>query len=506
MRRLFRFLLLILTGIHFISAQSSSDFEMRVENSFLKLYENPDVAIHAAKEIRNEENQLLVKNILAKAYLLKGDYLESVRIAFEKSKSENSDQFLLRNFMIAREFYQLGLYEQASKIISPLLSSKKAIQNAGQTNALYAELFQLEANNFIAFKQLKSAQKSLNQSSEYAKNSSDLIIKENQLLHATTLAEMNQRKEALILTETLLKNLENLPRAVYIRSATYQLQGNLFFEEQQYDLAIECLQRALSPIENIGFEPLKRSIYADLMKNYLVINNNKDYDFYKKKLVESSKSLDDNKKEARRELILLNTEFGLEQGKMIVQKEKTQFFFTIGISLLLLLLAGFLYVRETQKTKVLAKQIKFFRSINVPLHKKHEEIKEKDLSKKPLLIPKEKEKEILDKLNQFEESQKYLDNNMSLATLSAQLGTNTKYLSEIINKYKDKNFNSYINALRIKYVIQLLSTDRSYHQYKISYIAEICGFTTHSAFTNVFKSVTGFSPHEYIQNLRNSES
>lgn len=505
MRRLFRFLFLLLTGIHFISAQSSSDFEMRVENSFLKLYENPDVAIQAAKEIRNEENQLRVKNILAKALLLKGDYLESVRLAFEKSGSQHSDLLLLRNLMIAREFYHLGLHEQSSKIIDPLLPSKKAGQNTGKTNALYAEIFQLESRNFIASKQWESARKSLEQSSDYAKNSSDFILKENQLLSALIFSERKQRKEALILTETLLKDLENLPRAVYLRSATYQLQSNLFFEEQKYQQATECLQRALSPIEKIGYEPLKRSIYADLMKNYLVIKNNKDYDFYKKKLTESSKLLDDNKKQARLELIRLNTEFGIEQGNIIAQKNKTQFVYGVAVSLLLLLAAAFFYIREIQKAKVLAKQIKFFRSIPVPIDKKREEMKKKELSKKPLLIPKEKEKEILDKLHQFEASKKYLDNNMSLATLSAQLGTNTKYLSEIINKYKDQNFNSYINELRIKYIIQLLSTDRSYHQYKISYIAEISGFSTHSAFTNVFKSVTGFSPNEYIQNLRNSE-
>ncbi|WP_304343018.1 AraC family transcriptional regulator [Chryseobacterium koreense] len=478
---------------------------MRVENSFLKLYENPDVAIHAAKEIRNDENPLVVKNILANAYLLKGGYLESVRITFEKSDAESSAPLLLRKFMIAREFYHLGLYEQTFKIISPLLSSRKKSGNAGKTNAIYAELFQLEAKNLIAVKQLKSAQKSLKLSTEYAKNSSDLISKENQLLAAGILAEMKQRKEALILTETLLKSLENLPRNVYIRSAAYQLQGNLYFEEQQYKRAIGSLHRALSLLENTGFEPLKNSIYADLMKNYLVIQSNKEYDFYKKKLADGSKSLDENRKEARRELIQLNTEFGLEEVNKMVKKEKNQFFFTIGSLLLLVLVAGFLYLREIQKAKAFTKQIKFLRSINAPLHKKHEGIQGKDLSKKPLLIPIEKEKEILEKLNQFEGSKKYLDNNMSLATLSVQLGTNTKYLSEIINKYKDKNFNSYINALRIKYVIQLLSTDRSYHQYKISYIAEICGFTTHSAFTNVFKSVTGFSPHEYIQNLRNSE-
>ena len=92
---------------------------------------------------------------------------------------------------------------------------------------------------------------------------------------------------------------------------------------------------------------------------------------------------------------------------------------------------------------------------------------------------------------------------MSLANLAVELETNTKYLSEIINTYKDKNFNAYINELRIKYITHLLSTDSSYLQYKISYIAEIGGFTSHSAFTNIFKSVTGMSPNEYLQTLRN---
>ena len=108
----------------------------------------------------------------------------------------------------------------------------------------------------------------------------------------------------------------------------------------------------------------------------------------------------------------------------------------------------------------------------------------------------------MESLQKFEDSKKYLDNKMSLPTLAGELNTNTKYLSEIINKYKDKNFNTYINELRVKHVIQLLSDDRSYLQYKISYIAEVGGFTSHSAFTNIFKSVTGMSPNDYIQTLR----
>ncbi|KIA89391.1 helix-turn-helix domain-containing protein [Kaistella jeonii] len=505
MRNFWTIFFIVLSSSGILWAQSSSDLKLRVQNSFIKLYENPDVAIRAAKEIRDEGDQTIIKDILTKAYLLKGDYLESVRSAFEKSDLRNSHQNLLRSLVISREFYHLNLYEQTSKIISPLVSGKSKSKNPEKDDVLFAQLFQLQAKNFIALQELDKAQKSLNQSSEFAKNigiTFDLILKENELLTARILSEKGQIKEAWKVADELLKSLDKFPRAVYLRSLTQQFRASLYFEDQKYEEAAACLQDALLPIEQIGYEPLKNSIYADLTKNYLVIKKNDEYGIYKKKLSESSKFLEAQKKEARRDLIQLSTELNSDNNKLIKQKKTTQLLYFVGISLMILAVFIYLYVREIQKDKTLARQIKFFESLNIPSEIIVEKIKEKDPSKKQLLIPKQTENEILEGLQQFEESKKYLDNKMSLAILSAHLETNTKYVSEIINKYKDKNFNTYINELRIKHVIQLLSEDRSYLQYKISYIAEIGGFTSHSAFTNIFKSVTGMSPQEYMQTLR----
>lgn len=51
----------------------------------------------------------------------------------------------------------------------------------------------------------------------------------------------------------------------------------------------------------------------------------------------------------------------------------------------------------------------------------------------------EKEKEIINRLNAFETSEKFLKKNITLSFLSYQLDTNSKYLSQIINQYKSKN-------------------------------------------------------------------
>ena len=284
---------------------------------------------------------------------------------------------------------------------------------------------------------------------------------------------------------------------------TQQFRGQLFFEEQKYDQAIECLQNSLQAIEKTTYIPLKSKIYEDLAKNYLVINRDEDFELYKGKFTETAKLLEENKKAARRELIQLSTDLSEENNKLILQKKQEQLFYILGISLLIASVLVYILSREVQKSKSLLKRIRLFRTLNFKQSQPPtEDIKAKEILKKALFIPKETEEEILKGLEEFEESKKYLDNNMSLATLAVTLDTNTKYLSEIINKYKHKNFSTYINELRIKYVIHLLSTDRSYLQYKISYIAEIGGFTSHSAFTNIFKSVTGMSPNEYMQTLR----
>ena len=90
--------------------------------------------------------------------------------------------------------------------------------------------------------------------------------------------------------------------------------------------------------------------------------------------------------------------------------------------------------------------------------------------------------------------------------MAGQFDTNTKYLSEIINSHYEINFNTYINRLRINYLIEKLKSDPNFIKYRISYLAENCGFASHSSFATVFKSVTGISPVKFIDFLKNEEN
>ncbi|WP_242651373.1 helix-turn-helix domain-containing protein [Myroides marinus] len=109
----------------------------------------------------------------------------------------------------------------------------------------------------------------------------------------------------------------------------------------------------------------------------------------------------------------------------------------------------------------------------------------------------------LDKsIQEFESSKMFLNKEMSLSSLSARLGVNSRYLSYYINKNKEKDFANYINELRIGYIVKSIEKNSNYRKYKISHLADKSGFSSHSRFTINFKKVTGVLPSEYISEIK----
>ena len=121
------------------------------------------------------------------------------------------------------------------------------------------------------------------------------------------------------------------------------------------------------------------------------------------------------------------------------------------------------------------------------------------------LMSSDVEQALIEKLRTFELGDKFTDNNISLASLSTILDTNSKYLSYIINNYKGKDFNTYINELRVLFITRKIENETVYAQYKISYLAEEAGFSSHSKFSAVFKSVVGLSPSVYLEQYNSAK-
>ena len=119
----------------------------------------------------------------------------------------------------------------------------------------------------------------------------------------------------------------------------------------------------------------------------------------------------------------------------------------------------------------------------------------------PNQIALETENRLITRLNELENKLFFLDQHVTLNSLSQLLHTNQKYTSYIIKKYKKQDFNQYIMYARINYLIALLKTKPELLNYKLSQIASLAGFSSHSKFAIAFKTVVGLTPSSYIQNL-----
>jgi AraC-like DNA-binding protein len=123
----------------------------------------------------------------------------------------------------------------------------------------------------------------------------------------------------------------------------------------------------------------------------------------------------------------------------------------------------------------------------------------------PLLLSEETLQRILNSLSEFEVQQQFTSGTITLSQMAAQINTNIKYLSYVIKTYKGRDFNGYINELRVDYMIRQLKEQSQWRSYKISVLAEKAGFSSHGKFATIFKGITGLSPSVFIQHLENEE-
>ncbi|WP_170152900.1 helix-turn-helix domain-containing protein [Ulvibacter antarcticus] len=279
--------------------------------------------------------------------------------------------------------------------------------------------------------------------------------------------------------------------------------GIIQFQNKNNSEAIKVLDTALKLSEKLKNPFYKHQIVENLALNYMVLEDSENFKFYKNigNSLTSELAIDEDK--------AVNTVFNYTSTnhtakRDLVESNYQRNILVLGIVLLCILATWlFLKIRYRSRIKQYSNFILFFEA----RQKKKEAptLSKKEVSRS-LNIPKETEDILIKKLSKFEQSTLFTKNDMSIALLASQFSTNTKYLSEIINTQKNKNFNSYINDLRINYIIDKLTTNATYLQYKISYLAEESGFSSHSSFATVFKSVTGIAPTVFIDVLKSNKN
>ena len=92
--------------------------------------------------------------------------------------------------------------------------------------------------------------------------------------------------------------------------------------------------------------------------------------------------------------------------------------------------------------------------------------------------------------------QQFLNGDLKLSDVAAQLGTNRNIVSNCINSLRGCSFSQFVNGYRVSYAMDLM---RRQQDVKISEVWITSGFTTESSFFRNFKAVTGMTPTEWKQ-------
>ena len=488
------------------------------------------------------------KKLLTEAYLNRGfvfmsqslyqKALDDILIA-NKYSNELNDSYTVNcnKYLIAQNKIYLGLYEEANKELSSCIEYfKKNLTKTSDLGKNY-QMFYLyslmslidtntklrrhEENNVLlktAFEYIK--QNNLKQYTPYfiSCDGVDEYFKKNYK------PAIKKLSEAIRLYNDQWPHITDI---FYIGLSNWKLGKRdvavRYFEEidKEYDKskklnpefrpAYELLIKYNDSIGNRDKQLKYINTLMSLDKNYeknykyLFSKINKEYDTHK--LINEKNKIESSLKNQRTIissillLTILASLFYWNRYNSLQKKYKEKFEEIISQKPILEKIETLAEVESKQEDDLNPKTLNITDKIKITAPKNSSELEfyNKIPGLNPILV-----QNILQQLEKFEEELRFTDNQMSLRLISEEFNTNIPYLSKIINVYKGKNFNYYINDLRIDYIIELLKNDATYLNYDIKNLASLAGFTNAVNFSDNFQRKFEIKPSYFIKMMKES--
>ena len=124
------------------------------------------------------------------------------------------------------------------------------------------------------------------------------------------------------------------------------------------------------------------------------------------------------------------------------------------------------------------------------------EKKEKEAVYRSLVSPKLMD-ELKEKiLNVIVMQKKYKDKDYSAKRLAEDLGTNTRYISAVVNVRFHMNYTSFINKYRVEEAMSIL-VDKRYQNLNMEDVSDMVGFANRQSFYASFYKAMQMTPRQY---------
>ena len=281
--------------------------------------------------------------------------------------------------------------------------------------------------------------------------------------------------------------------------------GKCYWDQGQQEKALPYFKK----VDRVFSE--KKYIRPDLRENYELLvgyykekGDVKNQLYYINRLMKADSVLNANFKYMSGKIHKEYDTKALRQAKQEIEKqlagkEKTTLLLYFSLAVFFFLTLYFFY--RYYNNQKLYRQ-KFEELMGAEKEKPKDIVVEKeDVEKKGLDINPDVVAGILKELEKFENRKKFLEKDLTLVNLASAFNTNSNYLSKVINHYRNKNYNTYLNDLRIDFIVDLLKSQSRYRNYTIKALADESGFSTPQHFSKAFFASTGIYPSYFLNEL-----
>ncbi|MFC4689971.1 tetratricopeptide repeat protein [Dokdonia genika] len=298
-------------------------------------------------------------------------------------------------------------------------------------------------------------------------------------------------------------NLTSNANDTFKESITNYYLGQMAFKANNATLGIEYYQKVDSVFKINNEEyPELRNVYESLVTYFRQKSMPAKELDYIRQLLKVDSSLARNREYLNQTIIKkYETPELIEDQKNLIEelngknKRTSRMTYAFGASLIILFIPLVYFYR---RSIVNARRFK-------ELQSKREQHSE-EISSHKNLITDEIEILIIQKLEKFEANLGFTDEDLSLNRLAKEIGSNSTYVSRVINDTKGKNFSNYINDLRIEHILKRLDEETILINYKIQSLGEEVGFKNSEAFSKAFFKYTQIKPSFYLKKLREQQN
>jgi len=465
-----------------------------------------DEAIKYLETPKDSKHLYNLNIIKGNAYLYSWRYtkaLDAYYIALETNRKILKDDIkeTRANLNIAIVYRKMGRYSQAKKEYKNIL--KFIEKNNGKNDKTYVKVLSEISFLFIDIEEYDSVLPysnvgiQISEQQQYKDEIGNFYTAKGIVFYHKE--NYNISLQYLFEAEKYLYEAE-VPEKRYIINNTYYI-GNCLYEQEKYKQSIEKIHEVVNLINENEFNTEATDLYSLLAKANKAIGNESEAIHWYEKSIEL-----DNRSEKEKDSTV-NRIFDKEKEELnetidVLIRNKSKVMIVLLLLLIVVIIISTIYIRKQQTNKLtFSKLIDKIDS----LEKTNKERNLSQLDVKEITIDNQKINSVLRGLERLEDQEYFLNIDCNLRSIAKKVRTNTTYLSKIINNHKKKNFNDYINDLRINYVLKRLKNDKKFRLFSIKSIASEIGYKSDYSFAKHFKAKTGLNPSYYIREINSLE-